>query len=363
MKAYRNYQLEEFIIDEDFIQWVKYPTEESEGFWQAFMRNEPDRAATVRKARYAVQQLALVSKQNAPTGEIPIIWTDIEGGLDKQRKRIFSRVQMNWRLWMAAASVLLTIAFGYYWLNIKSASFSESEYSRLVLKTQSTLKELVNTTSTNLAVLMPDGSKAILKPNSRLSYNESFAGPVREVYLSGEAFFDVMKNPGKPFLVYANGLIIKVLGTSFEVKAYEKDKQVTVMVKTGRVSVFAHKVTTNQDPETKGLVLTSNQKAIFGKDNEHLSRTLVERPTLLLSSQELEQFSFNNAPISQIFTALERAYGVDIVFDEEVMTNCFLTTSLTNETLFEKLDIICEGLESTYKVVDAQVIISSKGCN
>jgi ferric-dicitrate binding protein FerR (iron transport regulator) len=210
---------------------------------------------------------------------------------------------------------------------------------------------------------MPDGSKAVLKPNSRLSYNESFAGPVREVYLSGEAFFDVRKNPRKPFLVYANGLIIKVLGTSFEVKAYEKDKQVTVMVKTGRVSVFAHQAMKNQDPETKGLVLTSNQKAIFGKEDEHLSRTLVERPTLLLSSRELEQFSFNNAPIDQIFTALEKAYGVDIVFDEEVMTNCFLTTSLTNETLFEKLDIICEGLESTYKVVDAQVIISSKGCN
>lgn len=66
MKAYRNYQLEDFIIDEDFIQWVKYPTEESEAFWQAFMENEPAWAATVRKARYAVQQLALVSRQNAP---------------------------------------------------------------------------------------------------------------------------------------------------------------------------------------------------------------------------------------------------------------------------------------------------------
>ena len=363
MKAYKNYQLEDFIIDEDFIQWVKYPTEESEAFWQAFMENEPAQAATVRKARYAVQQLALVSRQNAPNGEIPIIWTDIEGDLNAQNKRIFSSVQLDWRAWIAAASLLLAMGFSYYWWNIKAGSSPKSEYSRLVSETQSTLKELVNTTSTNLTVSMPDGSKAILKPNSRLSYNESFAGLIREVYLSGEAFFDVRKNPGKPFLVYANGLTIKVLGTSFEVKAYEKDKQVTVMVKTGRVSVFAHQVTKNQDPETKGLVLTSNQKAIFGKEDEHLSRTLVERPTLLLSSRELEQFSFTNAPISQIFAALEKAYGVDIVFDEEVMTNCFLTTSLTNETLFEKLDIICEGLESTYKVVDAQVIISSKGCN
>jgi len=363
MKAYVSYQLEDFITDDDFIQWVKYPTEESEAFWQTFMENEPAQAATVRKARYAVQQLALVSKQNAPTGEIPLIWTDIEDDLETQSQRIFSIVHLGRFAWVAVASVLLAVGFSYYWWNIKGGGASKSEYVRLVSETQSTLKELVNMTSTNLAVPMPDGSKAVLKPNSRLSYNESFEGLNREVFLSGEAFFDVRKNPGKPFLVYANGLIIKVLGTSFEVKAYEKDKQVTVMVKTGRVSVFAHKVTKNQDPETEGLVLTSNQKAIFGKENEHLSRTLVERPTLLVSGKELEQFSFNNAPIFQIFTALEKAYGVDIVFDEEVMTNCFLTTSLTNETLFEKLDIICEGLESTYKVVDAQVIISSKGCN
>lgn len=363
MKAYVNYQLEDFITDDDFIQWVKYPTEESDVFWQAFIENEPAQAAIIHKARYAIQQLALVAKQNSPTDEIPVIWTDIEGDLNNQNQRILNSVLVGWRAWVAAASLLLSIGFSYYWWRTKSFSVSESTYARLVSETPSTLKELVNNTRSNLTVPMPDGSKVVLKSNSRLSYNESFTGPVREVYLAGEAFFDVKKNPEKPFLVYANGLIIKVLGTSFQVKAYEKDKQVTVMVKTGRVSVFAHKALKNQDPETNGLVLTPNQKVVFGKEGEHLSRTLVERPTLLLSKQELEHFSFNNAPVSQIFMALEKAYGVDIVFDEEVTATCFLTTSLTNETLFEKLDIICEGIEASYKVVDAQVIISSKGCN
>jgi transmembrane sensor len=249
---------------------------------------------------------------------------------------------------------------GYQWVK-KS---TESKYTQLVSKAQTPLKEIINTTTTsNLVVLMPDGSKAMLKPNSRLSYSRSFTGVVREVYLSGEAFFDVKKNPKKPFLVYSNGLVTKVLGTSFLVKAYEKDEQVTVLVKTGRVSVFVNKTSQSLDPEMEGVVLTPNQKVVFGKETEKLTRTLIEKPTLILSGQELHQFSFNNAPVARIFTALQKAYGIDIVFDEEVVANCYLTTSLTNETLFEKLDIICEGIEASYKVVDAQVVISSKGCN
>jgi hypothetical protein len=90
---------------------------------------------------------------------------------------------------------------------------------------------------------------------------------------------------------------------------------------------------------------------------------LIEKPVLLLTNQELEKFVFKDTSIENIFLALEKAYGVEIIFDKEVMVNCRLTTSLTNENLFEKLDIICAGIEAQYKVVDAQVIISSNGCN
>ena len=210
---------------------------------------------------------------------------------------------------------------------------------------------------------MPDGSKVLLEPNSRLSYNPTFEGELREVYLSGEAFFDVKKNPKKPFFVYANSLVTKVLGTIFSVKAYAKDKQVFVKVKTGKVSVYQNKLNSNNDPEINGIVLTPNQQVIFGKSEEKFIKSLVEKPIILLTSQELINFSFKNVPIEQIFLALEKAYGVDIIYDKESMLACRLTTSLTTETLFEKLDIICDGVEATYKVVDAQIIITSNGCH
>ncbi len=359
-KQYEKYNIEEFIADDDFIEWAKYPTEASDDFWKSFIKNEPQQAAVVQKARIAVQQLAIVAKQNAPLGEVPKIWNKIEGNINE--KETFILYSLSWKHWTTAASILLVLGFGFWW-KTKPNPKNTLGYTELIGQNPQHLKETINNTSAELSVKLPDGSKAILKPNSRLSYQKSFEGNFREVYLAGEAFFEVTKNPKKPFMVYANGLVTKVLGTSFSVKAFESDKEVIVNVKTGKVSVYAQKTSPDQDPETNGMVLTPNQKVIFGKDNERLTRTLIEKPVLLLTSEELQQFSFKDAPVEQIFTVLEKAYGAKIIYDKDAMINCHLTTALTNETLFEKLDIICAGIEASYKVVDAQVIIASNGCN
>ncbi|MBA4850250.1 FecR family protein [Emticicia sp. BO119] len=360
-KNYEKYTLEEFITDEDFICWVKYPTEESESFFQTLIKNTPSQAQLIHTARVAIQQLAVASKQEAPADEIPVIWTDIEGNLiGTQASR--AGLQISWKYWVAAASIVLVVSLGF-WLNRNAWIKPTSIYTQLTKSSAKPIREVVNTSSSATAVTLPDGSEVTLWPDSRLSYNESFEGDLREVYLSGEAFFDVKKNAKIPFVVYANGLVTKVLGTSFSIKAFEQDKQVSVNVKSGKVSVFAQKSNQNSDPETKGIVLTPNQQVIYSKENEQLTRTLIAKPTLLLNSQELQGFWFKNAPIEEIFSALEKAYGVEIIYDKEVMATCRLTTSLTNETLFEKLDIICAALDATYKLIDAQIVITSNGCN
>jgi transmembrane sensor len=284
----------------------------------------------------------------------------INNNLTNQNK-IFRYISY-WKNWAIAASIFLAIFAGIWWQQELNSQKNEV-YSVSKSKSQKQLDEIINSSSTDLPITLPDGSKAILKPNSYLSYNVSFNGALREIYLAGEAFFIVKKNPKKPFVVYANGLVTKVLGTSFSIKAFEADKEVTVDVKTGKVSVYAQNTSKNQDPETKGIVLVPNQKVVFDKSDEHLTRSLIEKPVILLSSQEVAKFLFKNASIENIFNALEKAYGVKIVFDKDVMINCRVTTSLTNENLFEKLDIICAAIEASYKIVDAQVIIVSNGCD
>jgi hypothetical protein len=97
------------------------------------------------------------------------------------------------------------------------------------------------------------------------------------------------------------------------------------------------------------------------KSEEVLNKTLVEKPELL-SKKEVVSFDFDNTPVA-VFARLEKAYGVPIVFDEELMKNCFLTAPLGNEPLFDKLKVICKTTGATYEVFDGKIVISSRGCN
>ena len=182
------------------------------------------------------------------------------------------------------------------------------------------------------------------------------------MYLTGDAFFDIEKNPQKPFMVYTNGLITKVLGTSFHVSAPLYAPSVTVSVRSGRVSVYADKATPSQDPEAAGVVLTPNQRAVFQRKEAIITKGVVDKPIFLIPESEKRLFAFEEAPAQEVFAALEKAYGLEVVFDEEVLKKCSLTVNLSEEDLYQKLEVICKVLGAQYKFIDGQVIIYSRGC-
>lgn len=106
---------------------------------------------------------------------------------------------------------------------------------------------------------LPDSSVVWLNKNSTLTYSKDFDGDERVVYLEGEAFFDVVKNPNKPFIIHAEGTTTKVLGTSFDLKAYKDAQEVSLTVMTGKVEFSAHDQTLLLLPEETGIYLKSNQ--------------------------------------------------------------------------------------------------------
>lgn len=364
-QKYASYQTSDFVADADFIEWVRRPTPLSNQFWQEFLEVFPHQVPALQQARQTVRLLTEEGRAiPADTGDAEQIWEAIEESLHPAPIRRIGFLPNGWQRWAAAAAVLLTLGVGWYWTAVSNTGLPES-YQALVKEAEAVrpLEEVVNTTARPRLVSLPDGSTVTLENDSRVSFAKSFEGKNREVYLTGAAFFDVIKNPDKPFLVYSNELVTKVLGTSFRIQAFEKEKNIVVSVKTGRVSVYPKKSLESADPETAGMLLTPNQEVKFTRVEERFNRTLIEKPTILLTQEELQQYAFDNAPVSRIFAALERAYGVEIVFDEEVMANCHLTTSLSAETLFDKLAVICEGIGASYKVVDAKVVISGRGCN
>jgi transmembrane sensor len=356
---YYQFTAEDFAADDYFKEWVCSPKADSDAFWRDFLRECPERYYQVEEARRLILGLSQLVPAPQVSQSVPLIWARIEDSL-QVHSTPGKYTQWRWYTGMLSIAAVLSVLVGAGWLWWSRASLPA--HSEVVNVASAEWTEAVNEADKTMLLQLSDGSIVKLEKNSRLKYPAEFGDSKREVHLEGGAFFEVQKNPKRPFLVFANGLVTRVLGTSFHVKAYQKDPNVTVAVRSGRVSVYADHRDTQQDPEAKGVVLTPNQQAVFQRNKAIISKIVVESPILLLPPSEVARFVFEEAPATEVFAALEKSYGIEVVFDEEVLKECTLTINLTDENLFQKLEVICKVLDARYKLIDGQVIIYSKGC-
>ena len=223
---------------------------------------------------------------------------------------------------------------------------------------------ITNSNQTPFTLKLDDGSEVTLQPSSEIRYPKTF-GNQREVYLSGEAFFKVTRDSLHPFLVYSNEVVTRVLGTSFTVKAYKNEREITVSVRSGKVSVYT--LAEDKKPivklnEPRGLILIPNQQAIYQRDSQNVEKTLVEKPEIILAKPTLFKMQYDGAPVLKIFEVLEENYGVDFVLDEKLLAECALTTSFTDEGLYERIEVICKAIGAQYEIANAVIFIDSDGC-
>lgn len=227
---------------------------------------------------------------------------------------------------------------------------------------RSSVKKTVNNTSGIRRVMMEDGTVITLKPNSSIEYPETFAHDERKILLNGEAFFDVSKDKNRPFVISTSELRVKVLGTSFNVVAYDGAKEISVAVKTGKVSVAKSKRKIAPEPDEDEVILTPNQEVVYNTAEDLFSKKLVAKPELVLEKPTLFETQYDGAPVVKILSVLEENYGINIQYDEEVLSNCILTTSMAEEGLYERIQIICKAIGAEYEINDASIIIKSNGC-
>ena len=214
-------------------------------------------------------------------------------------------------------------------------------------------------------IALSDGSEVVLQPASEVIVSKDFATRTREVHLKGEAFFKVRRHEGKPFLVFTNEVVTRVLGTSFNIRAYEGDGEITVAVRTGKVSVFSNKIKSpgkKETHESEEVILTPNQQVVYHRVRAQAIKQLVEEPEIIVPDSELFRMQFENAQVSEILEVLAKNYGVDIRYDEELLNDCRLTTSMSDEGFYERIEVICKAIGATYSVEDAVISIQSNGC-
>lgn len=354
--------IQDFLNDDGFVAWVLHTQNDS--FWQQFISENPDKQVMIQEAKQLLEEIRAFEAQQATKLNQNRVWAKLTESIEKETEsvkpqfRIFHSQVFRW-----AASVIFILGFvgGYYWLNEpKNVSYRSLVSS---IEEKQAWVEYINDKTTPKTINLEDGSFVVLEKNSKISVPKHFEADKRTVILSGEAFFEIAKNPRRPFYVYANEVITKVLGTSFQVRAFEDDKKITVKVKTGKVSVFSQNKHLLNTPESNGLILLPNQQAIYNRPTDMLSKHLVEAPMPLLpnDTEALPEY-FDEQSVPKILNVIEKRYGVKIFYDEELLSRCVVTTRLRDESLYEQLDLICTIIGATYKEVDAQIIFESEGC-
>ncbi|WP_339921923.1 FecR domain-containing protein [uncultured Cyclobacterium sp.] len=169
-------------------------------------------------------------------------------------------------------------------------------------------------------VTLSDGSRVRLNENSSLKFPETFSDELRMVYLNGEAFFDIMPNPDKPFKVLTGSSEITVLGTSFNVNTYRRPE---ITVTTGKVKV-ANLIS------KEGVELNPGQQATINTDQIQVSEV---NPDFYIG-WHTRKLEFEDEPIASVFSILERAYGVNIEVEmPEKEIKCVITGAYTGERI------------------------------
>nr|WP_295922728.1 FecR family protein [uncultured Dyadobacter sp.] len=390
MDQYQEYSLEDFVLDARFQGWVRHQGAQETVFWQKYLDENPGQSEDIGQARKLLQSVYRHYRADIDEAEIDL---EIQGLLERVRseKRHFvdlasgtGRVrELAWvaeedadgepgrvvpfarpwysGIWMKIAACAV-LAIGLGWIGWQYYCFN-CGYNGLVSGKE--LVERVNTSGKQQVIKLTDGTQVVLYPQSRLSFAETFPTDQRTVYLSGDAYFQVAKDPKRPFLVHTTDLVTKVLGTSFFVRARDASDKTLVEVREGKVSVFKQKeFAARKGTQTKtpnGMVLTPNQKLIFEHGSSEMRRTLSDNPEIVPSDHP-KTFEFVNTPASAVLSDIEEAYQIDIIFDRDVMKGCPVTASLAGQTMFNKLGILCEVIEARYEVLDGKIVIYSKGC-
>lgn len=205
-------------------------------------------------------------------------------------------------------------------------------------------------------VLLADGSHIFLNGDSRVKYKKELAGSLRNITLQGEAFFDIERDEQKPFVVYLNDAEVKVLGTSFNIKAYPEDEKVETSVLTGKV-VFNH-VHGILKKKRENMFLIPGQKGIINHDSNSFDQLQVDNELDIAWMKR--KLHFINTPLSEITKSLYRMYGVKFKLTDGSLKDLKITASFENEKLEEVIKILEMTSEFSYKMETNLVTIGKK---
>lgn len=234
-----------------------------------------------------------------------------------------------------AAAILALVTVGYFSYSFGQQE-TQDEMSRL-LETQQISSEIITPMGSTSKVLLPDGSLAMVNAGTRLIYNYNYAEGIREICLEGEAYFDVVPDKNRPFIVKSNGLHIKVLGTCFNVKSYPEDAEVKVALVSGSVNVKVNQA----EQEAMDFTLSPERMLTFDKESQNVGISSFRGKDII--AWTTGTIKFENLPFASIAKELERKFDIQIRIESERLRKEVFSGSFSSgyslEQILREVDI------------------------
>lgn len=320
-EKYRAYEVQEFLEDEDFRAWVYHPTPQSNRYWQGLLQQYPEKENTLKEARLLLEQMGryFEAAEQVEASSDEAFRRRLRNTMEhsKARRRRKNQSRRLLRLAGAAAGALILGLLGWlFFLAPAPMQVYATDYGEW--KT----------------VQLPDSTIVELNSNSELRYAESWRpGEDRKVWLKGEAFFQVTKDPaGASFLVVTEELTVRVLGTSFNV--HSREKQTEVFLEEGKVVLELDKEEKELAPGEL-IVYSAAKKAVT---------EIRKAPAELHTSWKDGSLRMEDKPVAEILEKIEEIYGLKPV----VADTSLLRVRKTIGIPMDKIEVAAPILEITF---------------
>lgn len=247
-----------------------------------------------------------------------------------------------------AASILLVVSAGLVgWRYMKNPQDSIVQHEKVTLAGQKS------------TVVLADGTQVRLNSESKLSFPDQFDADRRVVRLEGEAFFDVVRDVRRPFIIVSGELTTTVLGTSFNIEAF-REEDIKVTVATGKVRVQSS--VTNKDGKLSEVILTPNQQLHYSLTDSEMEVKEVDLSKYLAWKEGI--IRFEKTSLNEAVKVLERWYGVEISLSNDQLGSCVIRNGkYEDENLYNILKSFEYFLDIHFEVLNAkQIRISGNGC-
>jgi transmembrane sensor len=280
---------------------------------------------------------------------------------NKKSRKVFSAI---------GSLVLLLITAGFFFF-YSDKSVPQKDTGELNVKNEISTK---SGSKTNL--VLPDGTKVWLNSSSQLTYEKNYGSKLREVTLIGEAYFDVVKNKEKPFVIHTAKMDIKVLGTAFNVKCYPGEKTTETSLVRGSIEVTLkgrlekimlkpnEKLVVNNQEETEKRNIQAPKKLTFLKPAAekpiisvtHLTFLSVDS-TVIETAWVQNRLVFSSETFEEVVLKMERWYNVKITFADEALKEERLTGNFEKETVTDALNALRLTTKFSYSIKNNIIII------